>query len=215
MIYICIFIFDFNNLAEKLDIKKVENIILKFYQIIKDSPDKTNLSLIIQNCLIEDKEYQPIFNEIIHFNKFEISDELYSFSPNINTLFSNVRAYELTLKKFKFNSKSQLLDFSNFIISSSCKKLTLDDFFIELIIKKDEKDEEYNDLDIYFSFIDNFITINNQITDINSFALTFENKVFILGEKEYNSSLISNLLKFIIPCSLNKGSHLVSSNRQF
>ena len=166
-----IFIFDFNNLAEKLDIKKVENIILKFYQIIKDSPDKTNLSLIIQNCLIEDKEYQPIFNEIIHFNKFEISDELYSFSPNINTLFSNVRAYELTLKKFKFNSKSQLLDFSNFIISSSCKKLTLDDFFIELIIKKDEKDEEYNDLDIYFSFIDNFITINNQITDINSLTL--------------------------------------------
>ena len=166
-----IFIFDFNNLAEKLDIKKVENIILKFYQIIKDSPDKTNLSLIIQNCLIEDKEYQPIFNEIIHFNKFEISDELYSFSPNLNTLFSNVRAYELTLKKFKFNSKSQLLDFSNFIISSSCKKLTLDDFFIELIIKKDEKDEEYNDLDIYFSFIDNFITINNQITDINSLTL--------------------------------------------
>ena len=166
-----IFIFDFNNLAEKLDIKKVENIILKFYQIIKDSPDKTNLSLIIQNCLIEDKEYQPIFNEIMHFNKFEISDELYSFSPNINTLFSNIRAYELTLKKFKFNSKSQLLDFSNFIISSSCKKLTLDDFFIELIIKKDEKDEEYNDLDIYFSFIDNFITINNQITDINSLTL--------------------------------------------
>ena len=166
-----IFIFDFNNLAEKLDIKKVENIILKFYQIIKDSPDKTNLSLIIQNCLIEDKEYQPIFNEIMHFNKFEISDELYSFSPNINTLFSNIRAYELTLKKFKFNSKSQLLDFSNFIISSSCKKLSLDDFFIELIIKKDEKDEEYNDLDIYFSFIDNFITINNQITDINSLTL--------------------------------------------
>ena len=59
------------------------------------------------------------------------------------------------------------------------------------------------------------LELNLNFFKINSFALTFENKVFILGEKEYNSSLISNLLKFIIPCSLNKGSHLVSSNRQF
>ena len=173
-----IFIFDFNNLAEKLDIKKVENIIIKFYEIIRNSQLNTSLSLIIQNCLFDDTKCEPLFKEqgIMNFNKFEISDELYSFSPNINTLFSNVRAKELILKKFKFNSKSQLLDFSNFILTSSCEKLTLDDFFIELIIKKDEKDEDYNDLDIYFSFIDQFITLNNQVTDINYFHSNLKKK---------------------------------------
>ena len=37
--------------------------------------------------------------------------------------------------------------------------------------------------------------LNLNFFKVNSYALTFENKVFIFGEKEYNSSLISNLLK--------------------
>ena len=193
-----IFIFDFNNLAEKLDIKKVENIIIKFYEIIRNSQLNTSLSLIIQNCLFDDTKCEPLFKEqgIMNFNKFEISDELYSFSPNINTLFSNVRAKELILKKFKFNSKSQLLDFSNFILTSSCEKLTLDDFFIELIIKKDEKDEDYNDLDIYFSFIDQFITINNQVTDINYLSLR-DCPLFAMIGDIFSFSNLSGNNKFI------------------
>ena len=73
-----IFIFDYNNWAEKLDIKKVENIIIKFYEIIKNSQLNTSLSLIIQNCLFDDTKYEPLFKEqgIMNFNKFEISDEL-------------------------------------------------------------------------------------------------------------------------------------------
>ena len=128
------------------------------------------INSVIQNCLIEDKEYEPLFDgeRIVKLNKLEISDELYSFSPNLQTLFSNFKPNKLVLKKFKFNSKAQLKDFSDFIQNSSCNELTLDDFFIELIIKKDENDEEYNDLDIYFSLIDNFISINHTVTDINS-----------------------------------------------
>ena len=168
-----IIIIDFDDLAEKLELSKLEALITKFLEFFKTTKIKTTMSLIIQNCLIEDMDYEPLLREEnpIDLNKLEISDELYSFSPYIKTLFKKFKANELILKKFKFNSKSQLLNFADFIINSECKKLTLDDFFIELIIKKDEKDEEYNDLDIYFSLINKFISVNHTMTDINSLTL--------------------------------------------
>ena len=168
-----IFIFDFNNLSDKLDLNKFESLLKLFLDFFKMKQNMPNISIIIQNCLIEDKKYEPLFEgeRIVKLNKLEISDELYSFSPNLQTLFSNFKPNKLVLKKFKFNSKAQLKDFSDFIQNSSCNELTLDDFFIELIIKKDENDEEYNDLDIYFSLIDNFISINHTVTDINSLTL--------------------------------------------
>ena len=194
-----ILIFDFNNLAEKLDLTRMEKIIYKFLDHIKNNQDKTKLSLIIQNCLIEDKEYEPLFKDInkLYLNKLVISDELYSFSPYIKPLFDNVKATDLTLKKFKFNSKTQLSEFSDFIISSGCEKLTLDDFFIELIIKKHENDNEYNDLDIYFSFLDKFIVIKNVITDIKSLTLRDCPLFAIIGDIFSSDNINANVKKCI------------------
>ena len=194
-----ILIFDFNNLAEKLDLTRMEKIIYKFLDHIKSNQDKTKLSLIIQNCLIEDKEYEPLFKDInkLELNKLVISDELYSFSPYIKPLFDNVKATDLTLKKFKFNSKAQLSEFSDFIINSGCEKLTLDDFFIELIIKKNENDNEYNDLDIYFSFLDKFIVIKNVITDIKSLTLRDCPLFAIIGDIFSSDNINANVKKCI------------------
>ena len=194
-----ILIFDFNNLAEKLDVIKLESIVYKFLDHIRDNQDKTNLSLIIQNCLIEDKDYEPLFKNIdtLKLNKLVISDELYSFSPYIKPLFDNVKATDLTLKKFKFNSKAQLSEFSDFIINSGCEKLTLDDFFIELIIKKHENDNEYNDLDIYFSFLDKFIVIKNVITDIKSLTLRDCPLFAIIGDIFSSDNINANVKKCI------------------
>ena len=194
-----ILIFDFNNLEEKLDLSLMEKIIYKFLDHIKNNQDKTKLSLIIQNCLIEDKEYEPLFKDInkLELNKLVISDELYSFSPYIKPLFDNVKATDLTLKKFKFNSKAQLSEFSDFIINSGCEKLTLDDFFIELIIKKHENDNEYNDLDIYFSFLDKFIVIKNVITDIKSLTLRDCPLFAIIGDIFSSDNINSNIKKCI------------------
>ena len=174
-----IFIFDFNNLAETLELNKLEKIIKKFIEQKKNINNcKTEFSLIIQNCLLdekEDEEMRPLFKDLpkedLYFKKLEISDELYSFSPYIKTLFFNFKVEELVLRKFKFNSKSQLLDFCNIIYNTSCKKLTLDDFFIELIIKKSENDDEYNDLDIYFKIADGEIILNHVYTEIKSLTL--------------------------------------------
>ena len=194
-----ILIFDFNNLEEKLDLSLMEKIIYKFLDHIKNNQDKTKLSLIIQNCLIEDKEYEPLFKDInkLELNKLVISDELYSFSPYIKPLFDNVKATDLTLKKFKFNSKAQLSEFSDFIINSGCEKLTLDDFFIELIIKKHENDNEYNDLDIYFSFLDKFIVIKNVITDIKSLTLRDCPLFAIIGDIFSSDNINANVKKCI------------------
>ena len=194
-----ILIFDFNNLEEKLDLSLMEKIIYKFLNHIKNNQDKTKLSLIIQNCLIEDKEYEPLFKDInkLYLNKLVISDELYSFSPYIKPLFDNVKATDLTLKKFKFNSKAQLSEFSDFIINSGCEKLTLDDFFIELIIKKHENDNEYNDLDIYFSFLDKFIVIKNVITDIKSLTLRDCPLFAIIGDIFSSDNINANVKKCI------------------
>ena len=194
-----ILIFDFNNLEEKLDLSLMEKIIYKFLDHIKNNQDKTKLSLIIQNCLIEDKEYEPLFKDInkLELNKLVISDELYSFSPYIKPLFDNVKATDLTLKKFKFNSKAQLSEFSDFIINSGCEKLTLDDFFIELIIKKHENDNEYNDLDIYFSFLDKFIVIKNVITDIKSLTLRDCPLFAIIGDIFSSDNINANIKKCI------------------
>ena len=174
-----IFIFDFNNLAETLELNKLENIIKKFIEQKKNINNcQTEFSLIIQNCLLdekEDEEMRPLFKDLpqgdLYFKKLEISDELYTFSPYIKTLFFNLKVEELVLRKFKFNSKSQLLDFCNIIYNTSCKKLTLDDFFIELIIKKSENDDEYNDLDIYFQIDDGEIILNHVYTEIKSLTL--------------------------------------------
>ena len=188
-----IFIFDYNNLAETLNLNSLEKVIKKFIKKKRDNHLEIKFSLIIQNCLLDDKDFKPLFEDVekedLIFNKIEISDELYSFSPNLKTLFCNIKAEELILKKFKFNSKSQLSDFCDFISLISCKKLTLDDFFIELIIKKNENDMEYNDLDIYFTILEGNIVLQNKYTDINSLTLRDCPLFAITGDKLFQQKI--------------------------
>ena len=185
-----ILIFDFQNLSIDLDTQILKNVIEIFLQNINDK-DKTKLSLIIKNTYINpEKDLTPIsYQEKLILNKLEINDELYSFSTNLNLLFPNIQVQELVLKKFKYQSKQQLLNFCEFIHKSGCKILTLDDTFIELIIKKNEKDEEYKDLDIYFSYINKFIVLNSEHTFINSLTLRDSPLFAIIGNMfQYDDS---------------------------
>ena len=162
-------IFDYESLSIELDTSELKSFIFSIYNNISNQ----KLNLIIKNTYMNpDKELTPISNEKkLILNKLEINDELYSFSPNLNFLFPNIEVNELILKKFKFNSKTQLSDFFQFIINTKCRTLTLDDIFIELIIQKDENDKEYKDLDIYISYIDGIITLDNNYTSIASLTL--------------------------------------------
>ena len=165
-------IFDYERLSLELNAEDLKQIFFNIYNNI-DNKDKTQLSLIIKNTYINtEKNFVPISddNEII-LNKLKISDELYSFTPYLNFLFPKIQINELILEKLKFNSKSQLKKFCEFICRIECKKLTLDDIFIELLIKEDENDEEYKDLDIYFEYFENEIILNNEHTSITSLTL--------------------------------------------
>ena len=155
----------------------------------------TKCNLIIKNCLFNNNESLFMENEKLELNKLYVSDELHSMSPKLYDLFKDIRPQILILKSIKINSKLQLKNFFNLIKETECQELFLDDFFIELIIKKDN-DDEYNDLDHYF-FLENgkiFININNEkietnlnklkLIDCPLFALTDEAFKDI---KEYNN----------------------------
>ena len=157
-------IFDIDDLNK--DIKDI----YKYFENIMSEEEgdvykDINLNIIIKNCLVkgdslfvEDKKLQ--------LNKLYISDELHSMSPDLNQLFKSFRPKILVLKSIKINSKLQLEYFFNFINNLECEELTLEDFFIELIIiKKDNNDETYNDLDEYFYFENGKIIINNYIVN--------------------------------------------------
>ena len=165
------FIFDFTSFSEELDLESLD----KYLENINNKIDKTKtkLNLIIKNCYIntEKEIHQVSKDNILELNKLEISDELYMLSTCLHKVFPNIKVNELILRRFKFNSKSQLSKFCEFIRGVECTKLTLDDIFIELIIKKNDDDEEYKDLDIYFSYIDGIITLENYYTTINSLTL--------------------------------------------
>ena len=165
-------IFDFQSLSQNLNIDNLSQLIKNLWDPIERlNKETTNikLSLIIRNCLIE--EIKPIDIDNLKLNKLEISDELYSISNNLDILFPDLEVNELVLKKFKFNSKLQLSNFCKFITRVDCKKLLLDDIFVELIIKRSEDDKEYKDLDIYFTFIDSFIHFDNTFTEIDTLIL--------------------------------------------
>lgn len=164
-------IFDYNSFSEALDLESLDKFIEIFNNLIDKT--KTELNLIIKNCYIDTEKgmHQVSKDNKLILNKLEISDELYMLSTCLHEVFPNVTANELILRRFKFNSKSQLSKFCEFIRGVECKKLTLDDIFIELIIKKDDNDDEYKDLDIYFTYVDGIITLENCYTTINSLTL--------------------------------------------
>ena len=186
-------IIDFPHLAEKLDIQTLNNLIEKIYKEI--NIEKTKLSLIIKNCILDENIINNNDeNNKLFLNKLEIDDELYSISSiNLDCLFPNLKANELILKKFKFNSKAQLENFYNFIKRVECTKLTLDDIFVELIIKKDEKDEDYKYLDKYIALLDEVITLDNYYTDISSLTLRDCPLFAIIGNIFNESSLNKNI----------------------
>ena len=165
------FIFDFTSFSEELELESLD----KFLENMNNKIDKTKtkLNLIIKNCYIntEKEMHQVSKDNILSLNKLEIRDELYMLSTCLNEVFPNIKVNELILRRFKFNSKSQLSKFCEFIRGVECTKLILDDIFIELIIKKNDDDEEYKDLDIYFSYIDGIITLENYYTSITSLTL--------------------------------------------
>ena len=158
----------------------------------------TKCNLIIKNCLFNNNESLFMENEKLELNKLYVSDELHSMSPKLYDLFKDIRPQILILKSIKINSKLQLKNFFNLIKETECQELFLDDFFIELIIKKDN-DDEYNDLDHYF-FLENgkiFININNEKieTNLNKLKL-IDCPLFALTDdafkdiKEYNDKEI-------------------------
>ena len=135
-------VFDFENLNKKLIPKKVAEFI-----------DKNNIpqNIIIKNCLVESPS--DFFENLsLNLNLLFISDELYSMSSDLNILFPNVKTKKLVLKKMKINSQLQLGKFLDFIYKTECEELSLEDIFIELLIKKEEKDEKYKELRQYISF---------------------------------------------------------------
>ena len=122
----------------------------------------TKCNLVIKNSYFNSNESLFMEKQKLELNKLYVSDELHSMSAKLYDLFKDVMPQILILKSIKINSKLQLKNFFNLIIETECQELFLDDFFIELIIKKDN-DEAYNDLDQYF-FLENgkiFINTNN------------------------------------------------------
>ena len=150
-------VFDFDDLNKEL--KKTST----FADIIKNyikNTDHDHLNIVIKNCLLEENFNSSLYDTDLVLNELYISDELYSMSPNINILFQKFKPKKLILKKFKINSKLQLNTFLDFILNTGCEELVLDDIFIELLIKKDAKDEAYNDLESYISLENGKIFIN-------------------------------------------------------
>ena len=59
-----IFIFDYNNLAETLNLNSLEKVIKKFIKKKRDNKLEIKFSLIIQNCLLDDKDFKPLFEDV-------------------------------------------------------------------------------------------------------------------------------------------------------
>ena len=156
-------ILDINNLAKPIkndDYSNIRNIIRDLMSKRVDNIDY-KFNIYIKNSLFESFQNINYDKNKLYINKLYISDELYSISPNLKTLFDCIKPKILILKKIKINSKWQLNDFFLFIYNNdNCEELILEDFFIELIIKK-EKDKSYNELNQYFFYKDGKIYINN------------------------------------------------------
>ena len=178
-------IFDFECLSKELSLENVKNIIYNFYNTINKEKNKTiKLSLSIENTLINTFSSIIIKENILQLNELIISDELYNISPNLNIIFPDIKVNKLVLKKFKINSRLQLTNFCNFICQTQCKELFLEDIFIELIIKKDENDSEYNEINGYFIYSCGIIILNNQYTDIKNLTLR-DCPLFVISENMF------------------------------
>ena len=176
------YVFDINNLPKDLGTyyramiqELIIYIVSKGNKKIPDTITDEKINIFIKHCFVESLSQSKTFYEdkkILNLNQLFISDEIYSMSLKLNSLFNEFYPKILILKKIKINSKSQLKYFFNFISEkcapqvnerfpnkTACEELILEDFFIELILrkkydKKDDKkdDETYNELDQYITF---------------------------------------------------------------
>ena len=160
-------IIDINNLAKDIkfdELTIIKEIITKitFGELEYSDKNDYNLNIYIKNCLFETEGNIFYEDSKLYLNQLYISDELYSLSPRLDKFFASLRPKKLTIKKIKINSKQQLENFYDFIIKNDqCEDLTLEDFFIELIIKENKDDKEYNKLNQYFFYKEGKIYINS------------------------------------------------------
>ena len=191
-----ILVFDFWNISDTLNSENQNDV----EKIINEYKPK---SIVIKHCLIKENFNLYKGKDTLKLEGLYLTDELYSMSPNLGSLFNNIRAKKLMLKKIKINSKKQLNNFFDFIKMIKCEELILDDIFIELILKEKEDDDKYNELTQYFSYKDGKIIIKNDDTkeefsgnikslkliDSPLFSLPDENEIFKNISKYKNISL--------------------------
>ena len=201
-------VFDFNNFSKELKCDEVSKFL-----------DLKPKNLKIVNCLVNSPS-DMYKNKDIELDILYISDELYSMSPYLKDIFPSFKTKKLILKKIKINSKLQLSNFLNFIIGTQCEELFLEDIFIELLIKKDEKDTSFNELEQYITFENGkfFITLNNEkkesklkglkMIDCPLFALSEDTFKNIIKYKDISIDIDENSLlnpSIITKFKINKG----------
>ena len=186
---------DNKNNKDNKDNKNNEDYILDdpLGNIINKYKENSITSIVLKHCLLTRNVKVNLTGKVLKLDSLYITDELYSMSPNLGIIFQNINAEKLFLKKIKINSKKQLSNFFDFIQNIKCEELTLDDIFIELLIKENENDE--NELKEYFTFEEGKIKIiimnedrkvdkvkteikNLKLIDCPLFALPEENDLF-------------------------------------
>ena len=186
---------DNKNNKDNKDNKNNEDYILDdpLGNIINKYKENSITSIVLKHCLLTRNVKVNLTGKVLKLDSLYITDELYSMSPNLGIIFQNINAKKLFLKKIKINSKKQLSNFFDFIQNIKCEELTLDDIFIELLIKENENDE--NELKEYFTFekgeiiiiimnedskVDKVKTVikNLKLIDCPLFALPEENDLF-------------------------------------
>ena len=160
-------IVDINKLSKNLE-SRYKDKIVEIFRYLEGNKLCKNLRIIYKNCLVESNINMYIKNEKLNSNLLYISDELYSISVNLSTLFSSFSAKILILKKIKINSQKQLQEFFSFISNSSCEELILEDIFIELILKNKSNENDYNVLNKYFFYENGVINIKDVNTVNNN-----------------------------------------------
>ena len=202
-------VFDLEDLTKELD--NAENS-YKFEDIINNNVkniDNKHINIVIKNSLVG-KSNSLYSTDDLKLNELFVSDELYRMSPYIDTLFKRFKPKKLVLKKFKINSKSQLNFFLEFILDNGCEEceeLELDDIFIELLVKENENDEAFNELEAYISFENGKFYIQNKddkkeikklkklkMTDCPLFALSADTFKNINNYKDISIDIDENSL---------------------
>ena len=153
---------DNKNNKDNKDNKNNEDYILDdpLGNIINKFKENSITSIVLKHCLLTRNVKVNLTGKVLKLDSLYITDELYSMSPNLGIIFQNIIAKKLFLKKIKISSKKQLSNFFDFIQNIKCEELTLDDIFIELLIKENENDE--NELKEYFTFEEGEIIIMNE-----------------------------------------------------